>query len=111
MKQILTAYEDLLADPERLAATDAEMEAVAAGEKALREGIAALQRGALRLAEWRLLIAVSAGFAAAVPFLAALYHHQGRTELARSWDHLARREGLPPRELRLPPLETENDRG
>jgi hypothetical protein len=36
----------------------------------------------LPLAQWRQLIAVSAGFAAGVPYMAALYRHQGCVELA-----------------------------
>ncbi|WP_284748186.1 hypothetical protein [Amycolatopsis sp. RTGN1] len=41
LKTTLAGYRDLLADPERLAAADAEMDAVEAGEKALENWVAA----------------------------------------------------------------------
>lgn len=102
LKKTLAGYRELLADPERLEAVDAEMAAFAAGEKALRYGIAALERGALELAQWQLVIAASAGFAAAAPYLAALYRRQGHAELAQSWHALAEAEGLPACDLALP---------
>lgn len=102
-KRTLAGCRDQLTDPERLSAADTEMDALAARDKALTEGIAALQ-----LAEGLPLIA---DFPASVPCLAALYHHQGCTELARSGEDLAQREGPPTFELGLPPAETEIDHG
>ncbi|MEV8609603.1 hypothetical protein AB0383_17005 [Amycolatopsis sp. NPDC051373] len=74
---------------------DAELAALEAAEKAFKDGRAAFQDGDLELAEWRLLVAAAHGFGESATYLAAIYHHHGKTGLAQSWAALARANGLP----------------
>ncbi|MCI2424042.1 hypothetical protein MOQ72_42255 [Saccharopolyspora sp. K220] len=100
---LMARYQQLT--PEKRARMETEITVFDDAEASLKEGRAAYTRGDLALAEARMRVAAGHGLADSTVYLAAIYHHQGKPELAEAWRVIAEADGLHIDDIANPPTD------
>lgn len=94
VQTVLAQYQDLVADPERLAAVDRELDAIDLQRKALHAGHTAFAAGDFFTAERELILAYSREYGDSSVYLTALYRRTNNPVMAQGWWTIAQAEGF-----------------